>query len=99
MEISTPCVFVSYCHLLRKADPIPKSDILIDSNSCACLAGFYPLMRSSDELTVAPSGSHGTAKSGGNERWPAPEIVEGGKVGMAADIFSFSMVTIEVCHG
>lgn len=92
-------VFVPYCHLLRKADAILKSDILIDINGRACLAGLYPLMRTSDELTVVPSDSYNTAKLGDNERWPAPEILEGRKVGKAADIFSFSMVTIEVCHG
>lgn len=94
METLTRCV--SHCHLSRKAHPVPKSDILIDSDGCACLAGFYPLMRASDELTVAPSDS---TNWGGKGRWPAPEVLEGSAVGKGADIFSFSMVAIEVCHG
>ena len=97
METLTRCV--SHCHLSRKTHSVPKSDILIDSDGCACLAGFYPLMRTSDELTVTPSDSHSTTKWGGKGRWPAPEVLEGKAVGKGADIFSFSMVTIEVRHG
>jgi len=32
-------------------------------------------------------------------RWAAPEILGGGKPSKEADVFSFAMVTIEVCHG
>ena len=32
-------------------------------------------------------------------RWTAPEVLKGGAYSKEADVFSFAMVMIEVCHG
>ena len=79
-----------------KADLAPKSNILIDNNGHACLAGFNLLTIIPDELTITSSGSpKRTSRFAGGTQWSAPEVLEGGTLTKKADIFSFAMVMIE----
>ena len=96
MEILAGYAFAPYDCLPYKTDLAPKSNILIDSNGHACLAGFNLLTIIPDELTIASSGSpKGTSRSVGGTQWPAPEVLKGGALSKKADIFSFAMVMIE----
>ena len=91
--------FTPHNHLLRKADPVPKSNILIDSNGHACLAGFNLLVTIPDESVTTSSGSpKGTSRCVGGTQWSAPEVLKGGALTKKTDIFSFAMVTIEARH-
>lgn len=83
-------------YLLCEADSIPKSNILINNNGRACLAGFSLLTLVLDEL-VDPRSN--TTLSMDRIRWPALEVLSGAAPSKAADIFSLSMVMIEVCCG
>ena len=78
---------------LRKADSIPKSNILINNNGRACLAGFSLLTPVPDEL-VDPRSN--TTLSTDGIWWPAPEVLDGRAPSKETDIFSLSMVMIEV---
>ena len=89
------CVFSPHGQFLRKADAIPKSNILINNDSRACL-GFSLLAPIRDEL--ADPRSNATPSTNGVQ-WPAPEVLSGGAPSKETDIFSFSMVMIEVRHG
>ena len=96
MEILAGCAFAPYSHLLCMADLVPKSNILIDNNGHACLAGFNLLTIIPDELTIASSGSpKGTFRTASCTQWPAPEVLKGGALSKKADIFSFAMVMTE----
>jgi len=91
--------FVPYNYLLRKADFVRKSNILIDNNGHACLAGFSPLMTIPDEMITASSDSpSSTTQWVGGMRWSAPEVLKGGAPSKQTDIYSFAMVMIEARH-
>jgi len=40
-----------------------------------------------------------SSQHGHTPRWAAPEVLKEGNSSKEADIFSFAMVMIEVCHG
>ena len=85
--------------LMPKTDLTPKSNILIDNNGCARLAGFNLLTIIPDERFTASSDKpSGITKWVGSVRWSAPEVLEGGVPSKQSDIFSFAMVTIEASH-
>ena len=91
--------FTPYNHLLRKADLASKSNILIDNNGHACLAGFNLLTIIPGEPTITSSVSpKGTPRLVGGTQWSAPEVLKGGAFSKKADIFSFAMVMIEARH-
>jgi len=96
MEISMGCVLVPPGCLLVKADLVPKSNILIDSNGRACLAGFDLFAIIPDERPTTPPD---TPRWVGNVPWSAPEVLNGGVPSNRADIFSLAMVAIEARHG
>jgi serine/threonine protein kinase len=83
-----------------KADLALKSNILVDNNGHACLAGFNLLTMVPDELTIASLGSpsKGASRSVAGAQWSAPEVLEGGALGKKTDIFSFAMIMIEARH-
>ena len=99
MEVLAGYASTPYSCLLRKADLAPKSNILIDSDGHACLAGFNLLAAIPDELIITSSGSpKGTSRWVGGTRWSAPEVLKGGTLSKKTDIFSFAMVMIEARH-
>ena len=99
MEILAGYAFAPYNHLPCKADSVPKSNVLIDNNGHACLAGFNLLTIIPNELMITSSGSPKRAsRFAGGTQWSAPEVLKGGALSKKTDIFSFAMVMIEVCH-
>ena len=92
-------VLVTYNYISHKVDLVRKSNILIDSNGHACLAGFSPLMIIPDELiAVSPDSPGCTTQWVGGMRWSAPEVLKGGAPSKQTDIYSFAMVMIEARH-
>jgi len=55
--------------------------------------GYTMVTQNLDSIRSASSGY------GHTPRWTAPEVLKEGDYSKEADIFSFSMVMIEVCHG
>ena len=90
------CVFVPYNSLPRTADLVRKSNVLIDNNGRACLAGFSPLMIIPDELITSSDSPSGATLWVGSMRWSAPEVLKGQAPSKKTDIYSFAMVMIEV---
>ena len=84
-------------YLLRTADPVHKSNILIKNDSHACLAGFRLLAIILDELI--PDSHINAVEEVVSEQWSAPEVLEGGETSKKTDVFSFAMFVIEVPHG
>ena len=88
-------VFVPYSYPLREPDLAPKSNILIDNNGRACLAGLGLLVMIPDELIdVSPNSPQWPSGT----QWSAPEVLRGGPPTKETDIYSFAMIMIEVCH-
>jgi hypothetical protein len=87
--------------LLYPCLPNPKSNILINNNSCACLAGFSQLTIASDKsTTVSPAMEHWTARW---VRWLSPEYLSTEAFGLteclptkALDCYALGMVIYEV---
>jgi len=73
-----------------------QQNILVDKSGHACIADFG-LATITQTLDLIPNASH---QRGHTLRWTAPEILkeQGGAYSKEADIFSFAMVMIEVCH-
>ena len=100
MEILTGCVLLPCGCLLCKADLALKSNILIDNDGRARLAGLTLLTIIPDEPPIASSDSpSGTTQRVGSVQWSAPEVLEGGVPCIKSDIFSFAMVMIEARRG
>lgn len=101
MEISTGYVVTPVGRLPRKADLVPKSNILIDNNGRACLAGFSLLTLIQDELIATSLDSpNDTTQRVSGVQWSAPEVLKGGRPRKETDIFSLAMVMVEVrCGG
>ena len=79
------------CPVLKPAKP----NILVDATGCARITdfGLAPVTQNLDSMRSASDDKGHTA------RWTAPEILnERGTYSKEADIFSFAMVIIEVCH-
>lgn len=73
----------------------PKANILIDKGGHARLTDFGLTSIIPGEYPVAsPQEAHITSTT----MWVAPEILGGDPVSKEGDVFSFAMVTIEVCH-
>ena len=99
MEISTGCVLAPYNSLLRKADLAHKSNILVDSNGHARLAGFSLLTLTPDKPGITFLDSTGdTVQQVGGVQWSAPEVLNGGAPSKEADVFSLAMVMVEARH-
>ena len=100
MEISTGYVVTPIGRLPRKADLAPKSNILINSNGRACLAGFSLLTLIPDELIATSLDSpNDTTQRVSGVQWSAPEVLKGGRPGKETDVFSLAMVMVEVRSG
>ena len=83
----------------HKVDLSLKSNILINNDGCACLAGSSLLTTIPDELMAASSDPPSdTTQWIYNVQWAAPEVLKGRVSSKEADIFSFAMVVIEVYH-
>ena len=97
MEILMGYALLPYGFSLRKADLALESNILINDNGRACLAGFSLLMTIPDELTTPSSASSSdTTRWTGAVQWSAPEVLNDEAVHKETDIFSLAMVIIEV---
>ena len=84
----------------HKADLPLKSNILINNDGCACLAGPSLLTTAPDEpMVVSSDPPSDTTQWMYSIQWAAPEILEGAISSKKADIFAFAMVVIEVHHG
>lgn len=66
-----------------------QPNVLVDSSGHARVADF-------GLATVIQGAPHQFVHGA---RWAAPEVMDEGKHSKEADIFSFAMVTIEVCRG
>ena len=71
----------------------PKANILIDGTSRARLTGFglTSIIRGNDR----PQGSVNPSTA----TWVAPEVLNGGAATKEGDIFTYAMVSVEVCTG
>ena len=72
-----------------------QSNVLVDTTGRARITGFGLAMvtQNLDSMRNAP------AEHGHSARWIAPEILDDqGTFSKEADVFSFAMVTIEVCR-
>ena len=96
MVILLGYVLTSYGCRLHKADLVPKSNILVDDNGSACLAGFGLLTVTLDEITTSSNSNGDVTQRIGGIQWSAPEVLKGGAPGKKTDIFSFAMLMIEV---
>lgn len=77
-----------------------QSNILIDSNGRARLAGFSLLTITPDEPAVDSSDSpDNTTRWAGSVQWSAPEVLTGKAFSKGTDVFSFAMVMVEVRQG
>lgn len=96
MGILTGYVLVAGAYLLPNADLDLKSNILIDNDGHARLAGFSLLTAIPDKPTVVRVGSASkTVQRVGGIQWSAPEVLRGGEPSEEADVFSFAMVMFE----
>lgn len=99
MAILLEYVLTSYSCCRYNAELASKSNILIDDNGRACLAGLSLLTVIPDELTTSSNSNGDATQRIGGIQWSAPEVLKGGAPGKETDIFSFAMMMIEVCHG
>ena len=72
----------------------PKANILIDEGGCARLTDFGLASIVRGEYSIANSRELNIT---GKTTWAAPEILGGGPVSKEGDVFTFAMVTVEVC--
>ena len=84
---------------LLEADLASKSNVLIDNDGLARLAGFNLLTIIPDEQLASSDRPSSITKWADSVRWSAPEVLEGGVLSNKADIFSLAMVMIEACYG
>ena len=101
MGVSRGCVSESRGHHPARNSSGPKTNILIDSNGCARLAGFSLLTITSDQSTITSS-----ATLGGTPRWMSPELFDPGRFGLKescptkeSDCYALGMVIYEVLSG
>ena len=73
---------------------LDQANILVDSSGRARLADFGLAMVTKN-LDSKPSDVQHRGHTVG---WAAPEVMEKGIYSKEADMFSFAMVMIEVCH-
>ena len=102
MGTSMGCALLPYGFSPRKADPALESNILINNDGRACLAGFSLLMTIPDELTIPSLASSSSITRwgwAGGVQWSAPEVLNGGVTSKETDVFSLAMVMIEVRDG
>ena len=71
-----------------------KANVLIDKNDHARLTDFGLASINREENSTLSPQDRGAA---GTTTWAAPEILEGGAVSKEGDVFTFAMVTVEVC--
>jgi len=99
MEISMGYVSVPFSYFLCNTNLAPQSNILIDHNGRACLAGFSLLTIIPDGLVITSSDlPGGRAHWMGGVRWSAPEVLNGGTPSRKTDIFSLAMIMVEVFY-
>ena len=85
------CFKFRFTTLLTFSQP----NILVDNSGNARIADFGLAT-----VTQSLESVHSTSRQQGHTpRWTAPEVLSGGAHSKEADIFSFAMVMIEVCHG
>jgi hypothetical protein len=87
--------------LLHPSLPDLKTNVLVDKNGHACLAGFSLLTITPDESTVSSS-----AAAGGTVRWMGPELLDPEVFGLKeshptqeSDCYALGMVIYEVLSG
>jgi serine/threonine protein kinase len=73
-----------------------QSNILVDAAGHARITD-YGLAKVTRKLSSAHS-SAGGGQINHTVRWTAPEVLNDEKYGKEADIYSFAMVMVEVCH-
>jgi serine/threonine protein kinase len=91
-DLKGVCSCSKYCFTTTLT--LQQPNVLIDDSGHARIADF-------GLATVTQNIDSGSAsyQHGHTARWTAPEVLEGGIYSKEADVFSFAMVMIEVCHG
>lgn len=72
-----------------------QNNILVDGSGHARITDFGLAVVAQNLDSIPSTSSH----SGHTPRWSAPEVLKNESRSVEADIFSFAMVMIEVCHG
>ena len=72
-----------------------QPNVLVDHSGNALIADFGLATVAQNLDSIQSTTHHG----GHTPRWAAPEVLTEGTFSKKADIFSFAMVMIEVCHG
>ncbi|KAF9643680.1 kinase-like protein, partial [Thelephora ganbajun] len=70
-------------------------NILVDDSGHACISDFGLATITKDVGSTQNTSYHHDLAL----RWTAPEVLNEGTYSKAADVFSFAMLMIEVCHG